>query len=118
MLNATYAPYSNYAVGVAILLNDGEIVTGGNIENAAYPVGICAERVAVAKVVSAGRQNDMQALALVTRDGGTPCGMCRQFVSEFAHDLLLYIYRVDGTLVLNCRLSDLLPYNFGPENLA
>jgi len=78
-----YAPYSNYLVGVALIDENGQIHLGANVENASYPVGMCAERAAIAAMVAAGGRRIM-ALALVTRDGGMPCGMCRQAISEFA----------------------------------
>ncbi len=81
-----YCIYSGFAVGAALLTESGEIYTGCNIENASYPVGICAERVAFAKAVSDGYQN-FKAIAIVGGETSCPpCGMCRQFMSEFCKD--------------------------------
>ena len=71
-----YAPYSNYPVGAALLTTSGKIYDGVNVENAAYPTGMCAERVAVFKAVSEGERR-FAAIAVVTSNGGTPCGACR-----------------------------------------
>ena len=78
-----YAPYSNYRVGAALLTRSGKIYTGVNVENAAYPTGTCAERVAIFKAVSEG-QREFVALAVVTGNGGMPCGACRQVMAEFS----------------------------------
>ena len=85
-----YAPYSNYRVGAALLTASGRIFTGVNVENAAYPTTICAERVAVFKAVSEG-ERDFQAIAVVTENGGTPCGSCRQVLAEFGLDTVVLI---------------------------
>lgn len=80
-----YAPYSRFHVGCAILLADDRVIVGINIENAAYSVTLCAERSAMAQVISLGLQDQIKALAVVTRSSppGSPCGMCRQFLLEF-----------------------------------
>ncbi|MCI0711638.1 MAG: cytidine deaminase [Chloroflexi bacterium] len=111
-----YAPYSHYHVGAAILLGDGSIAAGCNVENAAYPVGICAERAAASIAVSSG-QREFVAIAVVTPNGGTPCGMCRQFLSEFNPELPVYAYNGDGILVHKLPLNDLLLHAFGPKAL-
>ena len=80
-----YAPYSNYLVGAALLTTSGRIYDGVNVENAAYPATICAERVAVFKAVSEGERNFV-ALAVITANGGSPCGSCRQVLAEFGLD--------------------------------
>src|ERR1700690_3525938 len=80
-----YAPYSKYPVGAALRTKTGRVYTGVNVENAAYPTGICAERVAVFKAVSEGEHN-FEVIALVTDNGGSPCGACRQGLSEFCMD--------------------------------
>lgn len=110
-----YAPYSNYKVGAALLTQDGTIFTGCNVENAAYPVCICAERVAITKAISEGHQN-FAAIAIVTRNGGSPCGVCRQVMNEFAPDMLV-ILADEEQIVSQSRLSDLLPDGFGPKQL-
>ncbi|MBI5927708.1 MAG: cytidine deaminase [Chloroflexi bacterium] len=111
-----YAPYSHYLVGAALLGDNGEIYTGCNVENAAYPVGICAERSAVVKAVSEGCLS-FQAVAVVTENGGTPCGECRQVLNEFNPDMLVLIANADGTLLMQKPLHELLPEGFGPANL-
>jgi cytidine deaminase len=80
-----YAPYSNYAVGAAVSSADGRIWIGANIENVSYGLSLCAERAAIAKMVNDG-VTVLAAVAVVTRDGGTPCGMCLQTMLEFAPD--------------------------------
>ena len=83
-----YAPYSNFSVGAALLCADGSVFTGCNIENASFPCGICAERTAAAKAISEGHR-DFVALAVAGASEAicTPCGLCRQFLYEFAPDL-------------------------------
>jgi len=78
----SYSPYSHYAVGAALLAASGKIYTGVNIENSAYPTSICAERVAIFKAISEGERN-FEAIAIATENGGSPCGSCRQVMSEF-----------------------------------
>ena len=90
-----YAPYSNFMVGAALLGIDGNIYTGCNIENAAYPAGTCAERVALGKAVAAG-QRKFVAIAIVGGKSGKrvacfPCGICRQAISEFVTDDFIFI---------------------------
>jgi cytidine deaminase len=86
-----YAPYSEFPVGAAILLRDGRIVTGCNVENASYGLAVCAERNAVFKAVSEG-DRDFVAVAVTAREGrgAPPCGSCRQVLHEFAPDILVY----------------------------
>ncbi len=112
-----YAPYSHYAVGAALLTSSGRIYDGVNIENAAYPTGICAERVAVFKAVSEG-ERQFEAIAVVTTNGGAPCGACRQVLAEFSLDTLVYIADVDGNLKLETTVAELLPGSFGPQDLV
>ena len=111
-----YIPYSHYPVGAALLAADGSVYKGCNVENASYPVTICAERTALVKAVSEGqRQFDM--IAVVTRNGGSPCGMCRQMLYEFAPDLRIIVADLEGRIHMDCRLSELLPDGFGPSKL-
>ena len=86
------------------------------MENAAYPTGICAERVAVFKAVSQGERKFV-AVAVVTDNGGNPCGSCRQVLSEFGQDTLVLLADSQGRLVSETLLSDLLPGAFGPKDL-
>jgi cytidine deaminase len=111
-----YAPYSNYFVGAALLASNGEIIPGCNIENAAYSPTVCAERVAVFKAVSEGMQN-FDAIAVVTSNGGVPCGVCRQVMHEFAPDLLVIIADAEGNVKHEFPLREILPFGFGPEQL-
>lgn len=112
-----YAPYSNYLVGAALLTADGSIFSGCNVENAAYPASICAERTALVKAVSEGYTDSWVALSLVTRNGGTPCGICRQMLNEFHPELPIYIYNETGELVQETTLDKLLPQSFRPSDL-
>jgi cytidine deaminase len=111
-----YAPYSNYPVGAALLADSGRIYTGVNVENAAYPTGICAERTAVFTAVSEG-ERQFQAIAVVTANGGTPCGSCRQVLSEFGLKTRVIIADEQGRIVLETDVAGLLPGAFRPEHL-
>ncbi|MCC6905221.1 MAG: cytidine deaminase [Anaerolineae bacterium] len=110
-----YVPYSHYKVGAAVLTADGSIFTGCNIENASYGVTLCGERVAIPKAVSEGHRHFV-AIAIVTENGGTPCGVCRQMMAEFAPDMLV-ILADEARIVAEYRVSDLLPHNFSPADL-
>ena len=112
-----YAPYSGYPVGAALLTKGGTIYEGVNVENAAYPTGMCAERSAVFSAVSKG-EREFSAIAVVTADGGTPCGSCRQVLTEFAPEIVVFIADGEGKLVAETTARDLLPRAFGPENLG
>ena len=112
-----YAPYSHYPVGAALLAASGRVYTGVNIENAAYPSGTCAERVAVFKAVSEG-EHQFLAIAVVTNNGGSPCGACRQVLAEFGLDTLVIIANRDGKIIQETTVADLLPGSFGPGDLA
>ncbi|OGO12279.1 MAG: cytidine deaminase [Chloroflexi bacterium RBG_13_68_17] len=112
-----YAPYSNYAVGAALMTASGKIITGVNVENAAYPTSMCAERTAVFSAVAQG-ERAFRAIAVVTDNGGTPCGSCRQVLSEFGLDTLVTIARADGQVVLETTVAGLLPEAFGPSKLG
>jgi cytidine deaminase len=111
-----YAPYSNYAVGAALLGKSGRIYTGCNVENAVYSLTVCAERTALFKAVSEG-ERQFDALAVVTANGGSPCGSCRQVLAEFGPDLRVLI-AVPGKLVSVQTIAELLPRAFGPRDLA
>ena len=112
----SYSPYSNYAVGAALLSKSGKIYQGANIENAAYPTTICAERSAIFKAVYDG-ERDFQAIAVVTKDGGSPCGSCRQVMAEFGLDTVVWIADEKGNVVQETTVEMLLPFSFGPSNL-
>jgi cytidine deaminase len=113
---AAYAPYSNYQVGAALRTKSGKTYLGTNIENAAYPDSICAERVAVFKAVMEG-ERDFDAVAVVTRDGGSPCGSCRQVLAEFALDAKVILANEHGEVVQETTVRQLLPGAFLPSNL-
>jgi cytidine deaminase len=111
-----YAPHSHYYVGSAILMSDGEIVTGCNVENASYSLTICAERVAACTAVARGYRSWL-AVAIASIGGVTPCGACRQFLSEFGADpLIVCVDVIDGSRKLK-RLSQLLPDAFDGSRL-
>lgn len=112
-----YAPYSNYSVGAALLTSTGKIFTGVNIENAAYPTTICAERVAVFKAVSEG-ECKFTAIAVVTLNGGSPCGSCRQVLAEFGLETRVLIADTQGQIIQETTVADLLPGAFRPEHLV
>ena len=118
MLERAYAPYSGFAVGAALLCDDGSVFTGCNVENAAYGSAICAERTALLKAVSEGHRDDWVAMAVAGRgeDYCWPCGSCRQMLYEFAPDLKLLVARGDGHFVTTS-LGELLPHGFGPKSL-
>ncbi|HLC05741.1 MAG TPA: cytidine deaminase [Anaerolineales bacterium] len=111
-----YAPYSQYRVGAALLTESGQIFEGVNIENAAYPAGICAERSAVFAAVSSG-QRAFRAIAVATKNGGTPCGSCRQVLAEFGLDTRIFLSDAEGQILDETTVKDLLPNAFGPEGL-
>lgn len=114
--NWAYAPYSNYLVGASVLTQSGRIYDGVNVENAAYPVAMCAERVALFKAISEG-EKQFQALAVVTRNGGTPCGSCRQVLAEFGLDTIILVANESGKVLHEAPLRELLPDSFGPAQL-
>jgi cytidine deaminase len=112
-----YTPYSHYAVGAALLADSGRLYSGANIENAAYPDGICAERVAIFTAVHQGERK-FEAIAVATENGGAPCGSCRQVMAEFGLDTLILIVNGKGEVTKEMRLADLLPDAFRPSDLG
>ena len=128
-----YAPYSRFAVGAALLLDDGTIVPGTNFENASYGLSLCAETVALAAANVAGRLRDVVAIGIVggaIKPGGAiegdmpiyPCGRCRQVLNEAAdlgrRDIIVYCASADGAALRRHMLSELLPHAFGPGDLG
>lgn len=122
----SYSPYSEFAVGAALLFDDGSVVTGTNIENASYGLALCAETVAVAKAMDSGVRGGLVAVAVTgpnDKGGGepiTPCGRCRQVLNELAQ-----LGRTDPRILCvgaeetrETKLSTLLPDAFGPASLA
>jgi cytidine deaminase len=123
-----YAPYSNFHVGAALLLDNGEIVTGANFENASYGMTLCAETVAIAKASSDGKLRQIRAIAVAGGPEGkvaagaepiTPCGRCRQIIKEVADltDTDIPVYCAHATGFETFTLSQLLPHGFGPASL-
>jgi len=116
-MDRAYAPYSGFHVGAAILAG-GRIFTGENIENASYPVSVCAERNAVARMIDAGeRRIDLVAVVTAADTPTPPCGACRQVLWEFGRGALVVAETTDGQR-RQWALEDLLPDAFGPEDLA
>ncbi|WP_029623785.1 cytidine deaminase [Sphingomonas sp. PAMC 26617] len=128
-----HAPYSRFAVGAAVLLDDGAIVTAANFENASYGLSLCAETVALAMVSSAGNLARVVAVGVIggamdTTGAPTgtapvgPCGRCRQVINEAAqiggHDVIIWCGAAEGDAVERYRLSELLPHAFGPKDLG
>lgn len=128
-----HAPYSRFAVGAALLMTDGSIVLGANVENASYGLSLCAETVAIATASAAGRLRDVVAVGVIggamDADGratGTapvsPCGRCRQVLNEAAQmggrDIVIHCGAAEGEAVASYRLSQLLPAAFGPADLG
>lgn len=118
----SYAPYSNFNVGAAILLSNGEIIKGANQENASYPCGICAERSALATAQNTFPGVPVVAMALAAKKGGvitaepvTPCGMCRQVMAEvqrrYQADIRILMTSSDKVIIANS-VTELLPYSF------
>lgn len=123
-----YAPYSNFHVGAALLLDNGEIVTGSNFENASYGMTLCAETVAIAKANSDGKLRFVREIAVagglagqvgMATDPITPCGRCRQIIKEVADltDTDIPVHCAHATGYETFLLSELLPHGFGPASL-
>jgi cytidine deaminase len=112
-----YAPYSNYHVGSALRTKTGRIFTGVNVENASYPQTMCAERVAIFKAVSEG-EKEFEVITVVTDNGGSPCGGCRQVMAEFGLDTIVLLADGSGKLVKQTTVRELLPEAFTPERLS
>jgi len=112
-----HVPYSNYPVGAAVLTESGRIYDGVNIENAAYPVTICAERVAIFKAVSNG-EKELKAIAVVTKNGGMPCGSCRQVMAEFNPEMRVIVADENEKITSEKTVSDLLPGAFRSDSLV
>lgn len=112
-----YVPYSKYPVGAALRTKTGKLFTGVNIENAAYPQTMCAERIAIFKAVSEG-ETEFEVIAVVTNNGGSPCGGCRQVMAEFGLDTLVLFGNGKGELVKETSVNELLPEAFTPKHLV
>lgn len=118
MLDVAYVPYSKFPVGAALLSKSGEIFTGCNVENAAYGLSNCAERTAIFKAVSEGTQTFDKLVITGNTDGPiSPCGSCRQVISEFcASDMPVILTNIDGD-IQETTVAELLPGAFGPKDL-
>ncbi|AEI37304.1 cytidine deaminase [Zymomonas mobilis] len=132
-MKQSYSPYSGFSVGAAVLLQDGSIITGTNFENASYGLTLCAETVAVAIANNTGNLKNIVAIAIIggkrQKDGFLigknpvyPCGRCRQILNEAAQvsqcDLTVYCASAEGDLIKEHKLSELIPFNFGPDDLG
>lgn len=111
-----YVPYSKYHVGASLRTKTGRVFTGVNVENAAYPQTMCAERVAVFKAVSEG-EKEFEVIAVVTDNGGSPCGGCRQVMAEFGLDTIVILADGKGNITLETTVRKLLPGAFTPDKL-
>jgi cytidine deaminase len=111
-----YAPYSGYPVGAAVLAGSGKMYSGANVENAAYPSGVCAERAAVFTAVGEG-EREILAVVVATENGGTPCGSCRQVLSEFGAQADVILVDASGAVASQTTVAELLPRAFGARHL-
>ena len=112
-----YCPYSNYFVGAALETASGKIYSGCNVENASWSVSICSERTAIVKAISEG-EREFTRIAIVTKDGGMSCGMCRQMLNEFSPNIEIITFDEHGNIVTQVHLREMLPIAFGPESLT
>jgi cytidine deaminase len=112
-----YTPYSKFKVGAAVLSADGKIFTGCNIENASFGMSVCAERVAIFKAISEG-STEFEAIAVIgdTDKPCSPCGACRQVISEFSENILLIMANLKGDVKIK-KIRELLPEAFGKKDL-
>ena len=110
-----YAPYSQFAVGAALLAKSGRVYTACNVENVSYGLSVCAERAAVFKAISEG-EREFEAIAVVTKTGVTPCGACRQVLREFGEDIRVIVADASGRYRV-FSLRELLPEAVAPKNL-
>lgn len=123
--NLSYSPYSNFRVGCCLLTEDGTFVNGANVENASYGGAICAERTTIVKLITSlnnpSKRRQWRCLAISGDSMDTcitPCGICRQFIREFAPlSLPIVMFNGDGTKCLMKTLEELLPLSFGPDDL-
>lgn len=111
-----YAPYSNYPVGAALRTKSGRIFTGVNVENAAFPSTMCAERSAIFSAISQG-EREFDTIAVVTANGGSPCGGCRQVMAEFGLDIVVIMADEFGRVTRQATVRELLPDAFTPSSL-
>ena len=125
---SSYSPYSKYMVGAALLLGDGQIILGSNQENASYPAGLCAERVALFQWASSMAENKVKSIAVVAKRSGesffrpvSPCGICRQVMLEYEikqdTPIRVVMQSTDSQWVVSESAKRLLPFSFGQESL-
>jgi cytidine deaminase len=114
-----YAPYSRYTVGCVVVDTEGRVFTGCNVENSSFPASMCAERVAVGKMVSLGARA-IETLVLVTssEEPAMPCGVCRQVLFELGRDAKVIAVNGRGTVYRRTTMRDLFPMGFGVEELV
>lgn len=115
-----YAPYSRFLVGAALITEDGDVFSGCNVENAAYPEGVCAEAGAISAMVAAGGSRKIATIMVAGKGPAPclPCGGCRQKIREFATQrTCVLVVDENGTQLFKDDLHALLPHSFGPENL-
>lgn len=118
MLERAYVPYSHYRVGAAVLGKSGRIYAACNVENVSYGLAVCAERAAIFKAVSEG-ETEFDALAVVTSNGGMPCGACRQVYYEFTQpDAQVIVGDTSGRVLRLFTIGELLAHGFGPNDLT
>ena len=110
--NNAQAKYSNFYVGCALLTEKNEIFLGCNIESAAYPSTMCAERVAIYSAIAQGI-NNFKAIAIVSEKGAKPCGPCRQIIHEYLGDIPIYVSNGENEKYETNKITELLPYPFG-----
>ncbi len=114
-----YAPYSRFPVGAALRSGSGALYSGCNVENAAYPLGVCAETSAISAMVAAGETVLAEILVLGPGPGRiAPCGACRQRIAEFAREKAVVHLADDAGGVLSLPIAELLPHPFGPASIA
>ncbi len=112
-----YAPYSRFPVGAALRAESGAVYAGCNVENAAYPLGVCAETAAISAMIAAGERRIAEILVVGPGPGRiAPCGACRQRIAEFGAGALVHLADEQGAIE-TFALADLLPRAFGPESL-
>ncbi|MFB6345047.1 MAG: cytidine deaminase [bacterium] len=117
VLDESYSPYSNFAVGAAVRSAEGEVFTGVNVENASYGLSMCAERTAVFKAISEGKQN-LASLAVAAEDDqpASPCGACRQVMHEFNSEMRVIYGPTQKNLTVRS-LAEMIPDSFGPDSV-
>jgi cytidine deaminase len=111
-----YVPYSNFRVGAILVDTEGQIYSGCNVENASFPASICAERTALVKAISEGVRN-FETIVIATKNGGSPCGICRQMLNEFSPEMRVVCVTFDGSVTIDASLNELLPHGFSHDDL-